>query len=115
MNNITIVLISAFLVSCTTAEVASVQPAEPPAAGVNGEVVQVDIADASGPEIVCTKVVRPGTRMVVGQSCSASNGPGVTVQTREEIQREISGQGWSAGWKTQEQIEAERRISLGNR
>jgi hypothetical protein len=78
------------------------------------EVVHVDLADASGPaDVVCTKVVRPGTRIVVGEKCAPAAESGVNVQTREEIQREISGQGWSSGWKTADQIAAERRVSLG--
>ena len=127
MRNITIVLLSVSLVSCTSAQVANVASTQPPGANSSedetvaglapaaGEVVQIDIADASGPEIVCTKVTRPGTRMVVGETCAERSSAGVNAKTREEIQREISGEGWASGWKTREQIEVERRTSLGGR
>lgn len=124
--NTIIVLASLFLTSCTSSELVSTEPAEPSAASPTGAssetvasadipVVQVDLAQASGPsDIVCTKIVRPGTRIVVGEKCApAGAATGVNAQTREEIQREISGQGWSSGWKTEDQIAAERRTMLG--
>ncbi len=120
-----VVLASLFLLSCTSAELVSTDTAGAPlAASAAGpevadrpepDVVQLDLADASGPaDVVCTKITRPGTRIVVGERCATLEQAGVSVQTREEIQREISGQGWSSGWKTADQIAAERRVSLGH-
>jgi hypothetical protein len=120
-----IVLASLVLVSCTRAELMSASAADALAASTADtqpdvaplpelEPVQLDLADASGPaDVVCTKIARPGTRIVVGERCAAAERGGVNVQTREEIQREISGQGWASGWKTADQIAAERRVSLG--
>src|SRR5688572_15864556 len=120
-----IVLAALFLASCTSAELMGTGEANASAAGMAGaqpevaarperEVVQLDLADASGPaDVVCTKVTRPGTRIVVGERCAPLDQGGVNAQTREEIQREISGQGWASGWKTADQIAAERRVSLG--
>jgi hypothetical protein len=119
-----VVLASLFLLSCTSAELVSTDTAGAPlGASTAGpevadrpepDVVQLDLADASGPaDVVCTKITRPGTRIVVGERCAPLEQAGVSVQTREEIQREISGQGWASGWKTADQIAAERRVSLG--
>jgi hypothetical protein len=124
-----VVLASLFLASCASTDRENTEPADasatsPPApspseevaaaaAAAGPEVVQVELAQASGPaDVVCTKVVRPGTRIVVGERCASATESGVNAQTREEIQREISGQGWSSGWKTADQIAAERRVSL---
>ena len=78
-------------------------------------VVQVDLAQASGPsDVVCSEsreARHPDRRR---REVRAERGAaGVNAQTREEIQREISGQGWSSGWKTADQIAAERRTMLG--
>lgn len=120
-----IVLASLFLLSCTSAELVSTEPSGLFAASpvetvpevvvaAELEVVQVDLGQASGPaDVVCTKVVRPGTRIVVGERCVQQGASGINAQTRDEIQREISGQGWASGWKTADQIAAERRVSLG--
>jgi hypothetical protein len=126
-----VVLASLFLVSCAGRELATTQIADPSAAiqaaagpsgeipaataGAELEVTEVDLAQASGPaDVVCTKVVRPGTRIVIGERCAPLDASGIDVRTREEIQREISGQGWSSGWKTADQIAAERRVMLGH-
>jgi hypothetical protein len=118
-----VVLGCMLLLSCTSG--ALVGPTDRDPARSNGaatatvaaaalEVVEVDLTAASGPaDVVCTKVVRPGTRIVVGERCAPAGHAGVNVQTREDIQREISGQGWASGWKTADQIAAERRVSLG--
>jgi hypothetical protein len=120
-----IVLASVSFVSCTSAELMGTSTAEALAASTAGaqpdvaarpelEAVQLDLADASGPaDVVCTKITRPGTRIVVGERCAVVDQGGINVQTREEIQREISGQGWASGWKTADQIAAERPVSLG--
>jgi hypothetical protein len=124
MKHTGIVLSSLFLVSCASTQATSVDPpgaqsaadeqlADPELAASPLETVQVELARASGPEVYCTKVTRPGTRMVVGEKCEAREQSGVNTQTREEIQREISGQGWSSGWKTPDQIAAERRAMMG--
>jgi predicted small secreted protein len=124
MKHTAVVLSSLLLASCASTQPAGVDPtaaqsaadqqlAGAELAAAQLEPVQVDLAQASGPEVYCTKVTRPGTRMVVGEKCETGEQSSVNTQTREEIQREISGQGWSSGWKTADQIAAERRAMMG--
>jgi hypothetical protein len=76
-------------------------------------VLVVDAQDA--PDIVCRKETRPGTRIVVGEVCYPRGTRGVNAETREYLQRELSGQGWEPGWRTSDQIEAQRRTMRGIR
>lgn len=77
-------------------------------------VVEVEIIAEEKPgDIVCRKTYRPGTRIVVGETCYQRGELGISAQTRDDLQRELSGRGLQAGWKSQQQIDAER--SLGAR
>ena len=64
-------------------------------------------------DVVCVQETKPGSRIVIGERCYAREQSGMNAETREYIQREISGRGLSPGWKTEQQIQLERGISLG--
>ena len=138
MKNTTLIVLAALLVACAGAERAPETPsmaftevprgaAAEDAAQARGSaddsqastedltIVEVELAAAEAeaePEMVCRKEYRPGTRIVVGESCYPAGSLGLNSRTRDDIQRELSGQGMQAGWKSEQQINQERTIGL---
>lgn len=88
-----------------------------PSAAVAGDeltIVEVEIVkDEAEPEMICRKTTRPGSRVVVGETCYPKDSVGLSAQTRDDLQRELSGRGMQAGWKSEQQINAERAIGGG--
>jgi len=134
MNKLMLCIASVWLVSCAATETTqdsagptmaqrSIQSrsAEKRASAARQRAAEIDredlvvvetVAAEDQPDIVCRKEVRPGTRIVIGETCYPRGQLGISAETREYLQREMSGQGWASGWKTHEQIEVERRQSL---
>lgn len=138
MKNATLIVLSALLAACSGTQlspetpamaftdVAAGAPAEeasqaPAAADDSGApkedltIVEVELAATEAeaePEMVCRKEYRPGTRIVVGERCYPAGSLGVNTRTRDDIQRELSGRGMQAGWKSEQQINQERTIGL---
>jgi hypothetical protein len=138
VKNTTLIVLSALLAACSGLELVPETPAQafadvaPPATAEEASqaqvvaedaeastedltIVEVELAAAEAetePEMVCRKEYRPGTRIVIGESCYPAGSLGVNTRTRDDIQRELSGRGMQAGWKSEQQINQERTIGL---
>lgn len=76
---------------------------------VGDEPVTVDVVALGAAQrgVVCRDRTRPGSRIVVGQTCRPRSETGMTAETLRELDRELTGRGFAPGWKTESQIDAE--------
>ena len=130
MKPLFLAVIAALLVACAGPGAQLSEVAAPPIAALSTaptsrpmlaqagteEVKVVDVAQfEAGEQMVCRRVSRPGSRIATGTDCFPRGSRQMNVETREHIQREISGQGSFGGWKSQQQIDLERAAASGIR
>lgn len=94
--------------------VSTASPATPATPEITEEIVTVDVVAlaAAQRDVVCRDRRRPGSRIVVGQECKLRSQTGITTEALRELDRELTGQGFSPGWKTEGQIDAEGALGV---
>jgi hypothetical protein len=121
IRNVLVALIGALITACAsspdtagTAEESLASATVAAGSGEHAPVIELaSLPNAAEQDVVCVAETKPGSRIVIGERCYAREESGINVETREYIQREIAGGGSSPGWKTEQQIQLERGISLG--
>ena len=98
----------------TASTAGTASPASTASPEITEEIVTVDVAAlaAAQRDVVCRDRRRPGSRIVVGQECKLRSQTGITTEALRELDRELTGQGFSPGWKTEGQIDAEGALGV---
>ena len=100
--------------AAVTSTVSTASTASPANPEITEEIVTVDVVAlaAAQRDVVCRDRRRPGSRIVVGQECKLRSQTGITTEALRELDRELTGQGFSPGWKTEGQIDAEGALGV---